>query len=181
MLAIWSLVPLPLWNSACTCGIKDRNGKDLREAEEIKKRWQEYTKELYKKCLNDPNNNDGVVTHLESDILECESRWVMGSITRNRASGGNGITAESLGLWDIRGRHLTLCIWGNRSPGALLLHILLRVPTFLSSLLGVMSSTSVLTYAMANDRLLFQGLAQIYALTGTHIMAIMASGTLTGE
>ena len=50
--------------------IKDRNGKDLREAEEIKKRWQEYTKELYKKCLNDPNNNDGVVTHLESDILE---------------------------------------------------------------------------------------------------------------
>ena len=78
--------------------IKDRNGKDLREAEEIKKRWQEYTKELYKKCLNDPNNNDGVVTHLESDILECESRWVMGSITRNKLSGGNGITAESLGL-----------------------------------------------------------------------------------
>ena len=59
---------------------KDKNGKDLTEAEEIKKRWQEYTKELYKKFLNDPDNHDGVITHLEPDILECEVRWALGSI-----------------------------------------------------------------------------------------------------
>ena len=66
---------------------KDRNRKDLTEAEEIKKRWEEYTEELYKKSLNDLNNYDGVVTHLETDILECEVRWALGSITTNKASG----------------------------------------------------------------------------------------------
>ena len=73
--------------------IKDRNGKDLTEAEEIKKRWQEYT-ELHKKGLNDPENRDGVVTHLEPDILECEVKWALGSITTNNASGGDRISAE---------------------------------------------------------------------------------------
>ena len=67
--------------------IKDRNN-NLTEAEEIKKRWQEYTEELYKKGLNDPDNHDGVVTHLESDILECEVKWALESITMNKASGG---------------------------------------------------------------------------------------------
>jgi len=74
--------------------IKDRNGKDLTEAEEIKKRWQEYTEELYKKHLNDPDNCDGVVTHLEPDILQCEVKWGLGSITTNKASRGDGIPAE---------------------------------------------------------------------------------------
>ena len=73
--------------------IKDRNGKDLTEAEEIKKRWQEYT-EVYKKGLNDPENHDGVVTHLEPDILECEVKWALGSITMNKASGDDGIPVE---------------------------------------------------------------------------------------
>ena len=70
---------------------KDRDCKDLTEAEEIKKRRQEYTEELYKKILNDPDNHDGMVTHLESDILECEVKWALGSITTNKASGGYGI------------------------------------------------------------------------------------------
>ena len=74
--------------------IKDRNGKDLTEAEEIKKRWLEYTKELYKKGFNDPDNHEGVVTHLELDVLECEAKWVFGSIITNKASGGDGIPAE---------------------------------------------------------------------------------------
>ena len=74
--------------------IKDRNGKDLTEAEEIKKRWPEYTKELYKKALNDPDNHDAVVTHLESDILECEIKWALERITTNKASGGDGIPGE---------------------------------------------------------------------------------------
>ena len=74
--------------------IKDKNGKDLKEAEEIKKRWQEYTEELYKKALNDPDNHDDVVTHLEPDNLECEVKWALGSITTNKASGGDGIPAE---------------------------------------------------------------------------------------
>ena len=69
--------------------IKDRNGKDLTEAEEIKKRWQEYTEELYKKGLNDLDNHSGMVTHLESDILECEVKWALGSITTNKASGSD--------------------------------------------------------------------------------------------
>ena len=68
--------------------IKDRNGMDLREAEDIKKRWQEYTEELYKKDLHDPDNHDDVITHLEPDILECEVKWALGSITMNKASGG---------------------------------------------------------------------------------------------
>ena len=74
--------------------IKDRNGRDLTEAEDIKKRWQEYTEELYKKDLHDPDNHDGVITHLEPDILECEVRWALESITMNKASGGDGIPSE---------------------------------------------------------------------------------------
>ena len=75
--------------------IKDRNGKvDLTEAEEIKKRCQEYTEELYKKGLNDLNNHNGVVTHLEPDILEYEVKWVLGSITTKKANGGDGIQVE---------------------------------------------------------------------------------------
>ena len=74
--------------------IKNRNGKNLTEAEEIKKRWQEYTKELYKKGLNELDNCNGVVTHLEPDILDCEVKWTLGSITINKDSGGNGIQAE---------------------------------------------------------------------------------------
>ena len=73
--------------------IKDRNGMDLREAEDIKKRWQEYTEELYKKDLHDQDNHDGVTTHLEPDILECEVKWALESITMNKASGGDGILA----------------------------------------------------------------------------------------
>ena len=69
---------------------------DLIEAEGIKKRWQEYTEELYKKELHDPDNHDGVITHLESDILECEVKWALGSITTNKASGGDGIPVELL-------------------------------------------------------------------------------------
>ena len=67
---------------------------DLTEAEEIKERWQEYTEEQYKKGLNDPDNHDGIVTHLELDILECEVKWALGSITTNKASRGDGIPAE---------------------------------------------------------------------------------------
>ena len=74
--------------------IKDRNGMDLTEAEDIKKRWQEYTEELYKKDYHNPYNHDGVITHLEPDILECEVKWALGSITMKKASGGNGIPAE---------------------------------------------------------------------------------------
>ena len=74
--------------------IKSRNSKDPSEAEEIKKRWQEYTEELYKTGLNDPDNHDGVITHLEPDILDCEVKWALGSITTNKASGGDGIPAE---------------------------------------------------------------------------------------
>ena len=74
--------------------IKDRNGVDLTEAEDIKKRWQEYTEELYKKDLHDPDNHDGVITDLEPDILECEVKWALGSITMNKASWGDGIPVE---------------------------------------------------------------------------------------
>ena len=73
---------------------KDRNGIDLTEAEDIKKRWQEYTEELYKKDLNDPDNHHDVITHLEPNILECEVKWALGSITMNKASGGDGIPVE---------------------------------------------------------------------------------------
>ena len=74
--------------------IKDRNGIHLTEAEDTKKRWQEYTEELYKKNLHDPGNHDGVTTHLEPDILECKVKQALGSITTNKASGGDGIPAE---------------------------------------------------------------------------------------
>jgi len=74
--------------------IKGRNGKDLTEAEEIKKRWQEYTKELYKKDLHDPDNHSGVVTYLKPDILECKVKWALGSITMNKTIEGDGIPAE---------------------------------------------------------------------------------------
>ena len=70
--------------------IKDRKGLDLTEAEDIKKRWQEYTEELYKKDLHDPDNYDSVITHPEQDILECDVKWALGSITTNKASGGDG-------------------------------------------------------------------------------------------
>ena len=74
--------------------IKDRNGLDLTEAEDIKKRWQEYTEELYKRDLNDTDNHDGMITHVEPDILECKVKWALGSITMNKASGGDGILVE---------------------------------------------------------------------------------------
>ena len=74
--------------------IKDRNGMDLTEAEGIKKRWQEHTEELYKKDLHDPDNHDGVITHLEPDFLECKVKWSLGGITTNKASGGDGIPVE---------------------------------------------------------------------------------------
>ena len=74
--------------------LKDRNGMDLTEAEDVKKRWQKYTEELYKKDLHDPDNHDGVITNLEPDILECEVKWALGSITMNKASEGDEIPAE---------------------------------------------------------------------------------------
>ena len=76
--------------------IKDRHGMDLTEAEDIKKRWQEYTEELYKKDLHDPDNHNGVITHVEPDILDCEVKWALGSITTNKASGGDGFPVELL-------------------------------------------------------------------------------------
>ena len=79
---------------ANTGTIKNRQGVDLTEAEDIKKRWQEYTEELYKKDLHDSDNHDGVLTHLEPDILECEVKWALGSITLNKVSGSDGIPAE---------------------------------------------------------------------------------------
>ena len=74
--------------------IKARNGLDITEVEDIKKRWQEYTEELYKKDLHNQDNHDGVITYLEPDILECEGNWALESITMNKASGGNGISVE---------------------------------------------------------------------------------------
>ena len=74
--------------------IKDTNGLDLTEAKDIKKRWQEYTEELYKKDLHDPDNHNGVIPHLEPDILECDVKWALGSITLNKASAGDGIPVE---------------------------------------------------------------------------------------
>ena len=79
---------------AKTVTINNRKGTDLTEAEDIKKRWQEYTEELYKKDLYDPDNHHGVITHLDPDILECEVKWVLGSITRNKGSGGDGIPVK---------------------------------------------------------------------------------------
>ena len=74
--------------------IKNRNDMDITEAEDTKKRWQKYTEELYKKDLHDPDNHDGIITHLEPDILECEVKWALGSITMNKARGGDGIPVE---------------------------------------------------------------------------------------
>ena len=74
--------------------IKDRKGMDLKEAEDIKKRWQEYIEELYKKDFHDPDNHDGVITHLQPDVLECEVKWALENITTNKASGGDGIRVE---------------------------------------------------------------------------------------
>ena len=74
--------------------IKNRKGMDLSEAEDIQKRWQEYTEELYKKDIHDTDNHDDVITHLEPDILECEVKWALGSIAMNKASGGDGIPVE---------------------------------------------------------------------------------------
>ena len=74
--------------------IKDRNGMDLTEAEDIKNRWQEYTEKQYKKDLNDPDNHDGVIIHLEPDILECKVKWTLGRITTSKASGGDGIPGD---------------------------------------------------------------------------------------
>ena len=74
--------------------IKDRNSMDRTEAEDIKKRWQKYTEEIYKKDLSDAGNHNGVITHLEPDVSECEVKWALGSITTNKASGGDGIPAE---------------------------------------------------------------------------------------
>ena len=74
--------------------IKDRNVMDLTEGEDIKKKWQEYTEELYKKDLQDTDNHDGMITHLEPDILECKVKWALGSISMNKASGGDGIRIE---------------------------------------------------------------------------------------
>ena len=79
---------------AKTSTIKDRNGMDLTEGEDIKKRWQEYTEELYEKDPHDSDNHDGVITHLEPDILECEIKWALRSITLNKASGGDGIPVD---------------------------------------------------------------------------------------
>ena len=76
------------------CTIKKRNDKDLTKAEELKKRWKEYTEELYKKDLHDPHNHNGVITNLEPDILECEVKCALGSITTNKANGGDGIPLE---------------------------------------------------------------------------------------
>ena len=94
--------------------IKDRSGIDLTEAEGIKKRWQEYTEELYKKDFHDPDNHDGVITHLEPDILECEVKWALGSITTNKASESDGIPAELFQILkdDVKVQH-SICqnIW----------------------------------------------------------------------
>ena len=82
--------------------IKDRNGMDLMEAEDIWKRWQEYTEKLYKEDLNDPDNQDGVITHIEPDILECEVKWALGSITTNKASGGDGIPVKLFQILKVK-------------------------------------------------------------------------------
>ena len=101
--------------------IKDRNGRDLAEAENIKERWQEYTEELYRKDLHDPDNHDGVITHLEPDILECEVKWVLGSITMNKVSPGDGIPVEPFQILKddaVKVLH-SICqqIWGKLSSG----------------------------------------------------------------
>ena len=88
--------------------IKDRNGMDLTKAEDIKKRWREYTEELYKKDLNDTDNHDGVITHLESDILECKVKWPLGCITMNKASEGDGIIVELVQI--LKDVYVCVCV-----------------------------------------------------------------------
>ena len=98
--------------------VKDTKGKELTEAEEIKRRWQEYTEELHKKGLNDPDNHDGVITHLQPDILECEVKWVLGSVTTNKATGSDGISAKLFQILNDAVRVLhSICreIWKNSS------------------------------------------------------------------
>ena len=98
----------------------------LTEAEDIKKRWQEYTEELHtKKDLNNPDNHDGVITHLEPDILECEIKWVLGSITMNKASGGDGIPASNASLTIQNQKNLALFSCGCLIPSLFLLPLLL--------------------------------------------------------
>ena len=102
--------------------IKDRNGMDLREAKDIKKRWQEYTEELYKKDLHDPDNHDGLITHthIEPDILECEVKWALESITMNKASGGDGIPVELFQMLKddaVKGLHSICQQFGKLSSG----------------------------------------------------------------
>ena len=91
--------------------IKDRKGMDLTEAENIKKKWQEYTEELYKKDLHDPDNHDGVITHLEPDILECEVKWALESITTNKDSEGDGIPVELLQILKDHAVKVLHSIW----------------------------------------------------------------------
>ena len=96
--------------------IKDRNSIDVTEAKDIKKRWQEYTEELYKKDLHDPDNHDCVITHLKPDILECETKWALESITMNKASGGDGISVELFQILkdDAVKVLYSICISGHR-------------------------------------------------------------------
>ena len=99
--------------------IKDRNGMDLTEAEDIKKRWQEYTEELYRKDIPDPDKHDGVITHLEPDLLECEVKWSLGGITMNKASGGDGIPVELFQILKddaVKVLH-PICKYGKLSSG----------------------------------------------------------------
>ena len=98
--------------------VKDRNGMDPAEAEDIKKRWQEYTEELYKKDLHDPGNHNGVITHLEPDILECKVNRALESITLNKASGGDGIPAELFQVLNedaVKMLH-SICQWHQQPP-----------------------------------------------------------------
>ena len=100
--------------------IKDRNGIDWKETEEIKKRWQEYTEELYKRELHDPDNNDGVITHLEPDIVECEVKWTLESITMNKASEGDGIPVKLFQILEadaVKVLHSYVSKFGKPSSG----------------------------------------------------------------
>ena len=117
--------------------IKDRNGMDLKEAEDMKKRWQEYTEELYKKDIHDPDNHDGVITHLEPDILECEVKWALGSITENKTSGGDRHPVELLQILKddaVKMLHL-ICkqIWKTMSLSKLWELVIDREPGTLQS------------------------------------------------
>ena len=94
--------------------IKDRNGTDLTEAEDIKKKWQEYTEEIYNKHLHDPYHHDGMISHLEPDILECKVKWALGSFTMNKGSRGDGIPAELLQTLKDGRVHHAKC-WAGRS------------------------------------------------------------------